>query len=670
MPAAGQAGAAMKPSLEAVMTTNEDGSSSVQDYSTSTTAAQAAHLPAVENGVSVPELAGTGDAAMAAVDERLDPAGPLENSLPHTNGYIEQATTNGEHRADSVDYSKVANLTGSTTDANEGGERVPPMSFDIDQPAREEAAPETQGEAILPAPGTLETQQPVEEIDTMEDIRPAEGPQEEVTVAETATAAAPATAVESEVAMEEAAQQPEQSGLSSQTEQQPTEAPQPEEQPAEVLQPEEPMEQVSEQPPSAPVSEQPPSESAPVPEQSASAEANEQPATDTFNPSMDSLPDAPAPLPSQLVNHTVPSTDLDQAGPAPAAPSEVIAPAVQETSAVESLAPEADPSSVVPPAAASSTMPEPSTTTKRPYEEDTSVAEVPATDLATSGQDSVATPTAATAAAVAADEPHVKRQKMSPEEGATQQPAPTTEPSTADTAAEVPPTATEVPAVATASETQSIDVKMESTEASDAVPAAAPSPAPAQAPVAASTSGVAPESISNAVTESDAVDAEAEEDVDAAASPEPPTLKEEAGNESSMLVDNSMIDQSLDAPGAEDSTVVSQASSVDEEGQSRQGVLKFLSLTHSPHPPACTDGRASVANSVYFYLHHCTTLDRLYRCYTHCSTSSEARSARRPCCHTHASSTSVHTKGAIQIRSRHPAHPQEEVRGCALPTAS
>ena len=103
---------------------------------------------------------GVGDAAMAAVDDRLDSKG--EQALPHTNGFID----NAEDKA-------VRNEVDSTRVEHEGG-RVPSMSVDVEQPARQQAngdgssrqpEPEQQqGEAILPAPGADESV-PLEQID-------------------------------------------------------------------------------------------------------------------------------------------------------------------------------------------------------------------------------------------------------------------------------------------------------------------------------------------------------------------------------------------------------------------------------------------------------------------------------------------------------------------------
>ena len=117
-------------------------------------------------------LGGVGDAAMAAVDDRLDSKG--EQALPHTNGYID----NAQDKA-------VGNEVDSTRVEDEGG-RVPLMSTDVEQPTRQQVngdassqqpEPEQhqqQGEAILPAPGA-DKSVPMEQIDEQQQQAPANG---------------------------------------------------------------------------------------------------------------------------------------------------------------------------------------------------------------------------------------------------------------------------------------------------------------------------------------------------------------------------------------------------------------------------------------------------------------------------------------------------------------
>lgn len=96
---------------------------------------------------------GVGDAAMAAIDDRLD-----TGDLPHTNGHSEDAPqVPGDGAGVAVDYGRVANLIGNE------GEQVPTMSFDIDQPAME--APQSTGDEVAgaadePAPGPMHAEEP------------------------------------------------------------------------------------------------------------------------------------------------------------------------------------------------------------------------------------------------------------------------------------------------------------------------------------------------------------------------------------------------------------------------------------------------------------------------------------------------------------------------------
>lgn len=113
---------------------------------------------------------GVGDAAMAAVDDRLD-----TNELAHTNGdLLNDAPAEDREGQAEVDYGRVASLTGE-----EGRERAPEMSFDVDQPARLDSKPESaaQGdaeaqrtEAVEPAPGHDEAPVPAGQPDLSEPV--------------------------------------------------------------------------------------------------------------------------------------------------------------------------------------------------------------------------------------------------------------------------------------------------------------------------------------------------------------------------------------------------------------------------------------------------------------------------------------------------------------------
>lgn len=208
---------------------------------------------------------GHGDAAMAAIDTRLDEDAPI----PHTNGYLEQGLpqSNGEQgeqdQPNELEYQRVVEVANSTDQQVQEGltgqqEHIPPMSMDIEHPqgleepelplpiaesvesAHEaqlavdsmQGAPstsETLGEATLPAPGQ-DNAQPLSEI-------------EPEPTSTTTIAPVPSTATE---------------------------------------------------------------------EESAARTQNEPSLPPAGETSLSSIPDTPAPLPSQLVNHTAPTTDATQ----------------------------------------------------------------------------------------------------------------------------------------------------------------------------------------------------------------------------------------------------------------------------------------------------------------------------------------------------------------------
>jgi len=182
MPPAGQQGAALKEAIGAIPPPDD-------------------HIHIQSPAAEPATLAfGHGDAAMAAIDTRLDEDAPI----PHTNGYLEQGfpQSNGDEQAqqpNELDYQRAVEVANSTSqDVQEGAsaqqEHIPPMSMDVEHPqgledpelplpitqslesAREAslavdsllpAAPsasESLGEAVLPAPG-LDNAQPLSEIE-------------------------------------------------------------------------------------------------------------------------------------------------------------------------------------------------------------------------------------------------------------------------------------------------------------------------------------------------------------------------------------------------------------------------------------------------------------------------------------------------------------------------
>lgn len=250
MPPAGQQAAALKEAIGAVPPADDH-----------------IHLQSPPTEPAVLSL-GHGDAAMAAIDTRLDEDAPV----PHTNGYLEQGLpstgSNGVEEAEQaqpneLDYQRVVEVANSTSqDVQEGqsgqAEHIPPMSMDVEHPqgleepelplpiaesvesanearlavdslSGDPSTSETLGEATLPAPGA-DNAQPLESVE-------AEQPQ-------VAIASATAAAASLEAA---------------------------------------------------------------VPSEQEQAQAGE------F--SLASLPDEPTPLPSQLVNATAPTTDATQSLP-------------------------------------------------------------------------------------------------------------------------------------------------------------------------------------------------------------------------------------------------------------------------------------------------------------------------------------------------------------------
>lgn len=234
MPPAGQQGAALKEAIGAVPPAGDH-----------------LHIQSPSTQPEALSIGGHGDAAMAAIDSRLDEDAPI----PHTNGYLELshqsngAAGQGEQgQPNELDYQRVVEVANSTSqDVQEGAgqqEHIPPVSMDIEHPQGLEephlpapaesdslgqgatSASESLGEAILPAPGQ-DNAQPLSEVEP--------------------------EATDSSTALQETAA-------------------------------------------------------------SAPQEAN-LPGGET---SLASIPDTPAPLPSQLVNHTAPTTDGTQNLPPPA----------------------------------------------------------------------------------------------------------------------------------------------------------------------------------------------------------------------------------------------------------------------------------------------------------------------------------------------------------------
>ena len=310
MPAVGVEGAAIKASL-------------VQDVD-ATTAGQA----------SIMGGGGVGDAAMAAVDDRLD-----TGELPHTNGYINQRDEHNHNGQ--VDYARVAKLTGN----QEENERVPPLSNDIDQPLRQG---ELQGEPEQPAPG-VDTSVSLDQIDLPASIQPPSLP--------SPTSISP----------------PRPPAELSQTLPQPLDSHSNPAEQEKVL--------TSHLPSSSFSSSSSPSRQLDplVPPSSSSlATITSLPGGDLepIQPSMDSLPEDPTPLPSQLVSSTVSQTDLSQEGPSSAIP--IIEQALpftrspyEPTIPTNSISiPPSHPDSIAPPSISP-------TLAKRPFEPDNSSQSIP-----------------------------------------------------------------------------------------------------------------------------------------------------------------------------------------------------------------------------------------------------------------------------------------------------
>lgn len=300
---------------------------------------------------------GVGDAAMAAVDDRVD-----TNELPHTNGDLLQDAPSEDRTAQAeVSYERVANLTGE-----QGHERAPDMSFDVDQPARLEkdpaaAAPahgdaeQQRTEAVEPAPGHQETPVPTGQPDLSEPAQPAPLDQ----------APLPPSSSTSTLQPEQDAVQP----VKASTEFQQTT-------PAS-------LELQSQRQQHDPYSEEasPPSGvPMPLPTSPSSSSAQQQPSLPQEAPpaSMDALPEDPAPLPSQLVNHSAPVTDMQLEGPSsslsedqklqqPATQAGDGSPTFDPTLAADQpRVPPTHPDSVVP-------DPENNSLQKRPFEPDNSI---------------------------------------------------------------------------------------------------------------------------------------------------------------------------------------------------------------------------------------------------------------------------------------------------------
>jgi hypothetical protein len=273
MPAAGVEGAAIKQSIPLA-------------------AEQAQDQPATKPADALMSGGGgVGDAAMAAVDDRLD-----TGDLPHTNGYTQELTGSSENPQGngagvSVDYGRVANLTGDE------GEQVPPMSFDIDQPAAEAPKPAgepEQGEAIPPAPGAESTAPLSLSPKPSSPLPPFPSSAEEsMSIPQANSIQPPAESQQTIPQPLDSHSQPSEQATVSQLPSGHTEE----------------QMQATSQPEQQPLSQMSASPLPPLPTQP------------SFSPSMDSLPQDPAPLPSQLVNQSVPQTDLSQAGPEAAIPA-------------------------------------------------------------------------------------------------------------------------------------------------------------------------------------------------------------------------------------------------------------------------------------------------------------------------------------------------------------
>ena len=284
MPPAGVEGAAVKPTLELDQQEH-------QQQLPNGGAGEALHS---ENG-----LAGTGDAAMAAADSRLD-----TGELPHTNGYVSDAQD--QQQGNEVDYGRVAALTGE--ESTGAGEKAPPMSMDIEQPAdrqvdAQDPEPEKQGEAMEPAPGQTQTNG---------EAAAAEG--DAMSLDNILSSANSGHAEQSSLPREEVPQTNGHPAAEETAAHAPQEPPRPTSEfqqtvpePASSLgQPSE-QDVVSKLPTPATSQTLQADPSFPVTEASQPA-FQQPPASETAPPlSMDALPDAPAPLPSQLVNHSIPS---------------------------------------------------------------------------------------------------------------------------------------------------------------------------------------------------------------------------------------------------------------------------------------------------------------------------------------------------------------------------
>lgn len=248
----------------------------------------------------------------------------------------------------------------------------------------------------------------------------------------------------------------------------------------------------------------------------------------SFTPSLDSLPDAPAPLPSQLVNETAPSlTDatqgvveqlsndnttttsdaqptaslsalLDSSAPTPTAPTS-FEPSTVTMETEDGVPPSSAPVSAVSPFPAHSPS-----LAKRPFEPDTS-----STDASYFGADAQAVAAGGSSAVIEGqEEPSLKRQKISPIG------SPSAIPAEAAAGAEA------------GADAPVMQIDEASAPTSTAPVSAAPAPATAEA-------------------EADGQDADADGDVDAADAEEADSSAPPAAASRPEL-DASMIDQSLD----------------------------------------------------------------------------------------------------------------------------
>lgn len=372
MPPAGQQGAALKEAIGALPPADDH-----------------VHVP---NSPPAPQesslMGGHGDAAMAAIDIRLDEDAPI----PHTNGYLEQGLNAGEElqQPNELEYERVVQVANSTDqDVQEGvvaaqeEDRIPPMSMDIDQP---QGIEEPDSELPLPIAQSLESAR-------------------EASLAVDSLLGAPSA---SESIGEAILPAPGQNN----------------EQPLSQLEPEpEITTAVQESLPSPPAQET---------------------ALPAGESTLSSIPDTPAPLPSQLVNHTVPTTDATLSLPspssetAPESSSTTAPPQILEngTSSIESVEPQQRQTNA-PPASLSNLLDSSAPTPEGPISTfSPSYAPIPSPSLTKRPlEDDYTSNADANAAAEAnyfgistaqdeAGEPSFKRQRVSPEAMSEQASAP------------------------------------------------------------------------------------------------------------------------------------------------------------------------------------------------------------------------------------------------------